>query len=73
VHHQHQHAAVPVIMNEADEDILLDAQRPCFVKEEETTASAAVTIGDVARPMTGKGKRKMERCPQGYINSSEHT
>ncbi len=49
-------------MDEADEDILLDAQRPCYVKEEETTASAAVTtIGDVvAKPMTGKGKKKME-------------
>ncbi len=47
-------------MDEADEDILLDAQRPCFAKEEETTASAAVTIGDVTKPMTGKGKRKME-------------
>ncbi len=58
--HQHQPAAVPVIMYEADENILLDAQRPCYVKEEETTASAAVTIDDVANPMTGKGKRKME-------------
>ena len=58
--HQHQPAAVPVIMDEAAEDILLDAQRPCYVKEEETTASAAVTIGDVAKPMTGKGKKKKE-------------
>jgi hypothetical protein len=47
-------------MDEAAEDILLDAQRPCYVKEEETTASAAVTIGDVAKPMTGKGKKKKE-------------
>jgi hypothetical protein len=29
VPHQHQPAAVPVIMDEADKDILLDAQRPC--------------------------------------------
>ncbi len=58
--HQHQPAAVLVIMTEADEDILSDAQRPCYVKEEETTASAAVTIGDMSKPMTGKGKRKME-------------
>ncbi len=58
--HQHQPAAVPVIMDEADEDILLDAQRPCYVKEEKTTASAAVTIGDVTTPMTGKEKKKME-------------
>ncbi len=57
---QHQHATVPVIMDEADEDILLDDQRPCYVKEDETTASAAVTIDDVAKPVTGKGKRKME-------------
>ncbi len=56
--HQHQPAAVSVIMDEAAEDILLDAQRPCYVKEEETTVSAAVTIGDVAKPMTGKGKKK---------------
>jgi hypothetical protein len=49
-----------VILDEADEDILLDAQRPCYVKEEEFTASAAVTISDVAKPMTTKGKRKME-------------
>jgi hypothetical protein len=60
VPHQHQPAAVPVIMDETDEDILLDAQRHCYVKEEETTASAAVTSGDAAKPMTGKGKRKME-------------
>jgi hypothetical protein len=60
VPHQHQHAAAPVIIDEADENILLDAQRPCFVKEEETTASAAVTIGDVTKPMTGKEKKKME-------------
>jgi hypothetical protein len=26
--------AVPVIMDEADEDILLDTQWPCYVKEE---------------------------------------
>ncbi len=58
--HQHQPAAVPVIMDEADEDILLDAQRPCYVKEDKTIASAAVTIGDVAKPMTGKGRKKME-------------
>jgi hypothetical protein len=59
VPHQHQHAAVPVIMDEADEDMLLDTQRPCYVKEE-TTASAAVTIGNVTKPMTGKEKKKME-------------
>jgi hypothetical protein len=47
-------------MGEAAEDILLDAQRPCYVKEEEITASAAVTIGDMAKPMTGKGKKEME-------------
>ncbi len=58
--HQHQPAAVPVIVDEADEDILLDTQRPCYVKEEKNTASAAVTIGDITKPMTGKGKRKME-------------
>ena len=57
---QHQHAAVPVIMDEADEDILLDTQRPCYVKEEKNTASAAVNIGDVTKPMTGKQKKKME-------------
>ncbi len=35
VPHQHQHAAIPVIIDEAaDEDILLDTQRPCYVKEE---------------------------------------
>jgi hypothetical protein len=45
-------------MDEAAEDILLDTQRPCYVKEEETTASAAVTIDDVAKPMTGKGRRR---------------
>jgi hypothetical protein len=47
-------------MDEADEDILLDAQRPCYVKEEKLTASAALTIGDVTKPMTGKEKKKME-------------
>jgi hypothetical protein len=60
VPHQHQPAAVPVKMDEADEDNLLDAQRPCYVKEEKTTASAAVIIGNAAKTMTGKGKRKME-------------
>ncbi len=50
---QHQPAAALVIMDEADEDILLDAQRPCYVKEEETINSATVTIDDVAKPMTG--------------------
>ncbi len=60
MHHQHQHAAVPVVMDEAGDDILLDAQKPCFVKEENNSASAAVTIGDVAKPMTSKEKRKME-------------
>ncbi len=34
VPHLHQPAAVHVIMDEADKDILLDAQRPCHVKEE---------------------------------------
>ncbi len=58
--HQHQPAAVPVIMDEVDKDILLDAQRPCYVKEEKNTASAAVTIGDVTKPMTGKEKKKMD-------------
>ncbi len=58
--HQHQHAAVPVIMDEADKDILLDTQRHCYVKEEKNTASAAVTIGDVTKPMTGKENKKME-------------
>ncbi len=58
--HQHQHAAVPVIMTEADKDILSDTQRLCDVKEEKITASAAVTIGDVTKPMTGKEKKKME-------------
>jgi hypothetical protein len=48
-------------MDEADEDILLDAQRPCYVKEEKITASAAVTtIGNMTKPMTGKEKKKME-------------
>ncbi len=31
-----------------------------YVKEEKTTSSAAVTISDVAKPMTGKGNGKME-------------
>ncbi len=57
--HQHQPAAVPVIMDEADKDILLDAQRPCHVKEEKNSASAAVTIVDVTKPMTVKAKKKM--------------
>ncbi len=58
--HQHQHAAVPLIMVRADKDILLDAQKPCYVKEEKTSASAAVTKGDVTKPMTGKEKKMME-------------
>jgi hypothetical protein len=57
--HQHQPAAVPVIIDEADKDILLDAQRPCYVKNK-ITASAAVTIGDVTKPMTGKEKKKID-------------
>jgi hypothetical protein len=61
VPHQHQPAAVPVIITEADKDILSDIQRPCYVKEGKVTASAAViTIGDVTKPMTGKKKKKME-------------
>jgi hypothetical protein len=47
-------------MDEADENILLDDQRPCYVKEKQIAASAAVPIGDVAKPQTGKGKKKME-------------
>jgi hypothetical protein len=43
-------------MDEADEDMLLDTQRPCYVKEEKNTASAAVNIGDVTKPLTGKQK-----------------
>jgi hypothetical protein len=47
-------------MDEADEGILLDAQRPCYVKEEKITGIAAVTMGDVTKPMTGKEKKKKE-------------
>ncbi len=77
--HQHQPAAVPVIMDEADEDILLDAQRPCYVKEEENTASAAVTIGDMTKPMTGKEKKKKEppalrrNCRSSSTKRSRHS
>ncbi len=77
--HQHQHSAVPVIIDEADEDILLDTQRPCYVKEENITASAAVTIGDVTKPMTGKEIKKMEppalrrNSPSSSAKRSRHS
>ncbi len=58
--HEHQPAAVPVVMDEAGEDRILDAQRPCYVKEENISASAAVTIGDVTKPMTGKEMKMMD-------------